>query len=86
MSDETKTKTKKIECQKEDEASKQKRAQRYKIKSAAESLTETIILSAFFCLNDVITTEQKESAYIARKTSKKHRFSLYTCIIDCKPP
>ena len=77
---------KKIECQKDDEASKQKRAQRFIKNSAADSLTETIILSAYFCHNYIITIEHGESAQGARKSSKSTVFALYTCIIDNKPP
>lgn len=72
---------KKIECKRR---KTKKCAKVYKL-SAADSLTETIILSEYFCHDDIMHHRAKENTHRASKPPKKPFFPYYSHIIDNKP-
>ena len=69
-------KDEKIRMPKKHKDEKQKNAQSYKIKSAADSLTETIILSAYFCHNYIIYHRAKENHTGRTKSTKNAVFLI----------
>ena len=77
-----KDKDKKIECQKDDETSKQKRAQRFIKIALPRCWNKITVLSEYFCRADIIPTPSGKSAQGAPKATKSV-FHAYCSHIIC---